>query len=448
MPIMTIAYFAYGLGQLTVGGVFPFTRVFFILVLSFLVYGLTIFVTKRYHKQSFIYRIQNDFLESCLSDTNSSSNAAQYIQKYFPTIVSFDNLFWDIIPQLLGMLSVYLIFILLTMRRGQILLAFLPLIIAILIGSIRYLYQKNTHKHYHKQSQSFHSLGQRFIQELSGMATLLNYNAEKNAYDKFKKESEDYRVKTMNVLKTGLSQSLMTRLLIYGGLSLMAYQIYRAYQLSILPLGESLYLVTLIFPVILNFSKLSYVIRSFSKIRPTMHMIFQTIENYKQKLEKSEHLKHTEYNFSQIKVKNLTVSQDKKDILRQVDLSFEEGQFIAIVGHSGSGKSTLLQALVKRQPLNEGLVTYDNVHLDAIPSTVFNENVSYLSSTPYLFNGTIADNIKLYNLNQTHLETWLKDHHLCEFVWTLDEGLKTIVGEGGKWLSRGQKQQIILARQL
>jgi len=127
------------------------------------------------------------------------------------------------------------------------------------------------------------------------------------------------------------------------------------------------------------------------------------------------------------------------DVLRDFSLSIGDGQRVALVGPSGSGKSTVLEALAGWLPPREGrLLVRDGVR------------IGYAGQRPYLFHGSIADNLRLADpaVSDTRLQAVAEVAQVMRFASQLPLGLDTVIGERGFGLSGGEARRIGLARLL
>ncbi|WP_323745197.1 ABC transporter ATP-binding protein [Actinomyces haliotis] len=139
------------------------------------------------------------------------------------------------------------------------------------------------------------------------------------------------------------------------------------------------------------------------------------------------------------------------DVLTGVDLAVEPGERLAVVGPSGAGKSTLLALLDGDLLPLTGTVTVDGVtatHGDEAARDALRARSAVVAQTTWLFTGTIADNLRLADLDATDDELWaaLAAAGLDAEVRTMPDGLATAVGERGTALSGGQAQRVALAR--
>jgi ATP-binding cassette subfamily B protein len=137
-------------------------------------------------------------------------------------------------------------------------------------------------------------------------------------------------------------------------------------------------------------------------------------------------------------------------VLEKVNLRIPVGQTVAIIGESGSGKSTLLKLLMGFYEPTEGRAVIDGVDMRDFDLASLRRGISLVSQDPFIFNGTIRDNIALGRAEATGEEVIAAARlaGLEEFITRLPERYETIIGERGANLSGGQRQRLAIARAL
>jgi ABC-type multidrug transport system fused ATPase/permease subunit len=140
--------------------------------------------------------------------------------------------------------------------------------------------------------------------------------------------------------------------------------------------------------------------------------------------------------------------QDKL-ILQNTSLDIKKGSSIAFIGKSGSGKSTLVDIIIGLyRPIN-GSIKVDNVLLDHTNIKSWRQKIGYIPQSVYLFDGSVANNVAFgHNMNIQRVKEVLKKANILDFLEKNQNGIDTIVGDGGIKLSGGQKQRIAIARAL
>jgi len=137
-------------------------------------------------------------------------------------------------------------------------------------------------------------------------------------------------------------------------------------------------------------------------------------------------------------------------VLKDCTFSVKSGENLAIVGKSGSGKTTILNLLSRLYDVQDGCVKIDDVDIREYSEKFIRENISIISQSPYLFDMSIKDNLRLVKENITDEEIVDVCKMVCmdEYIQSLPNKYDTIIGEGGVELSGGQKQRLGLARAL
>ncbi|MCV0394829.1 MAG: ABC transporter ATP-binding protein/permease [Rhizobiaceae bacterium] len=135
-------------------------------------------------------------------------------------------------------------------------------------------------------------------------------------------------------------------------------------------------------------------------------------------------------------------------ILREVSFTAEAGKTTAIVGGSGAGKSTLVALLQRFYDPSGGNIAIDGQDIAGVTKASLRRQIAYVSQQPYLFEGTIRDNIRYGRADATdaEIEEAAKLAHADEFIRQQTQGYNTLVGENGVTLSGGQRQRLSIAR--
>jgi len=134
--------------------------------------------------------------------------------------------------------------------------------------------------------------------------------------------------------------------------------------------------------------------------------------------------------------------------LNNINIEMKQGTMTALVGPSGSGKTTILKLISKFYDVNKGEITYAGEDISKIDPEFYMKNISIVFQDVYLFQDTIANNIKFGRENATKEEIVEAAKKACahDFIMSLPQGYDTMVGEGGCTLSGGEKQRISIAR--
>ena len=135
---------------------------------------------------------------------------------------------------------------------------------------------------------------------------------------------------------------------------------------------------------------------------------------------------------------------------RGINLSIKPGEMIGLVGHSGSGKSTLVNLICRFYDVAEGSIKVDGVDIRSYALADYRRNIGLVLQEPFLFFGTIADNIAYGKPDASRAEIMAaaRAAHAHEFILRLPQGYDSMVGERGQGLSGGERQRISIARAL
>jgi ATP-binding cassette subfamily B protein len=141
---------------------------------------------------------------------------------------------------------------------------------------------------------------------------------------------------------------------------------------------------------------------------------------------------------------------DGPDVLHDINLEARPGETIALVGPTGAGKSSLVGLLMRFYEWNDGSITLDGQDIRTFAKHDLRRVVGLVSQESFLFNGTVADNLRFGKPDATDEELWTALHaaNAAAFVEKLPHQLDTEVGERGVRLSVGEKQRISIARAL
>jgi ATP-binding cassette subfamily B protein len=151
-----------------------------------------------------------------------------------------------------------------------------------------------------------------------------------------------------------------------------------------------------------------------------------------------------------ITVRDAGFRYGNRAVIRQLNLDILPGQMIGLVGHSGSGKSTLVNLICRFYDLSEGAIELDGTDIRQLSVADYRRQIGLVLQEPFLFFGTIADNIAYGKPHATREEivAAARAAHAHEFILRMPQGYDSLVGERGQGLSGGERQRISIARAL
>lgn len=178
--------------------------------------------------------------------------------------------------------------------------------------------------------------------------------------------------------------------------------------------------------------------------KPVCQKVFAEIEEEKGR----EDVPGTEFQ-EKIEFRNVSFSypETERSVLHRVSTVFEKGKRYALVGGSGSGKSTLTKLLLRYYNDYQGEIEIDKTEMKQIPVKTVMEQMAVIPQNVYIFEDTFRNNITLYNdYKEEEVLTAVKKAGLENVLQRLENGMDTVLKEGGANLSGGEKQRVSIAR--
>ena len=151
-----------------------------------------------------------------------------------------------------------------------------------------------------------------------------------------------------------------------------------------------------------------------------------------------------------IEIRDIRFSYGTRQVINDVSVSIEPGEMIGLVGASGAGKSTLVNLVCRFYDVASGAILVDGVDIRSFPVEEYRRNIGIVLQEPFLFFGSIAENIAYAKPEATRgqIIAAAKAAKAHDFILRLPDGYDSIVGERGQSLSGGERQRISIARAL
>ncbi len=152
-----------------------------------------------------------------------------------------------------------------------------------------------------------------------------------------------------------------------------------------------------------------------------------------------------------IEIKNLTFKYENNQdtILENINLSIPYGSFIGIMGKAGSGKTTLVNILTKFYEIDHGIISFNGIDINDIKRNEFYKDISYVMQDDYVYDNTIKYNVELgkeYDSNEVNIA--LQEACFLKTTNEFPQKYETYIGDSGVKISGGQKQRLILSRNI
>ena len=383
-------------------------------------------------------------------DYNDALSTSSTVQIAVDGVEQLEIYFGKFLPQLfyglLGPLTLFAIMATISLKAAFILLVCIPLI-PISIASVMKIAKKLLSKYW----GIYTNLGDSFLENLQGLTTLKIFDLDEEKNNEMNKEAETFRRVTMKVLTMQLSSITIMDLIAFGGAAIGILIAVNELSLGNITVGGAVIIILLsseFFIPLRLLGSFFHVATNGMAASDKMFKLLDTEVKEEAQITKEDISKLTDIS---IKVENVDFSYDKeRKILKNVNIDVDNRSMIALVGESGCGKSTITNLLLKLRNVDNGKITLNGVNINDIPFEVLRKKVSFISHNSYIFNTTIAENLRMgkKDANEKELYEALISANLYEFVMGLENKLDTKVGEGGSLLSGGQKQRLALARMI
>ena len=290
----------------------------------------------------------------------------------------------------------------------------------------------------------------RFLDTLQGLTTLKLLGRSEQQKENIRKSSLDFREATMEVLKIAFSNSLALEFISMLSMGIVALEL--ALRLVIF---QDMAFFTAFFVLVMApefYTKLKDLGSAFHTGRGSMgaakKLESELTQTTKPILWGEESLEKGTPPVIELQGSHFSYGEDTF-ALKNIDVNIPPYEQVAIVGKTGSGKSTLLHMIAGLVPLSSGDLLLNGKKQSTYKEKNWFQQLSYISQNPYLFSGTIAENIAVgesRDVTREEIEVAAEKAGIADLVRSLERGYDTPIGEGGRGLSGGEKQRVAIAR--
>jgi ATP-binding cassette subfamily C protein CydCD len=363
-------------------------------------------------------------------------------------IEALDAYFRQYLPQLalaaLVPLTILLFVFPLDWVSGLVLLLTAPLIpvFMILIGSLADALTR-------RQWTSLSRMSAHFLDALQGLTTLKLLGRSREQIRTIARISDQFRQTTMGVLRVAFLSALVLETVATLSTAIVAVQVGLRLLYGQLPFEQAFFVLLLAPEFYLPLRLLGARFHAGMDGVAAAERIFQILEA-KPRLEPAPQAPIPLPSRPSLKLDSVHYAYDggERPALNGLSLELKPGERVALIGPSGAGKSTVAYLLLRFIEPDRGTITVDGQPLHHLPLSAWRRQVAWVPQTPYLFHGTVADNIRLARPAASHDEVvWAaRQAHAHTFISALPHGYDTPIGERGARLSGGQAQRVALAR--
>ena len=328
------------------------------------------------------------------------------------------------------------------------LVALLPIPLLIWGASI---YTKKAHSLYHKVRESAAKMNSRLQDSISGIREIFAFNRQSHEISLFEKKSREYCNSNLKVMSLwAIYSPAMMFLGSLGTALILLYGTELIYNNEI-TIGSLVAFIGYLALFYTPINQLHSVNHMLQHALASSERIFEIIDRQPDVKEIHNAFLPTTNMRGEIEFQEVTFAYTQnKPVIKNLSLNISSGNKIALVGHTGSGKSTLIKLLLRFYDTDLGKITIDNHNIKELKISYLREQIGLVSQDPYLFNGTVAENILYGNVEANHeqMRKAAIAAHADDFVKGLPEEYDTRIGERGVKLSGGEKHRIAIARTL
>ena len=312
-------------------------------------------------------------------------------------------------------------------------------------------YTLTAHRRYRKQRQASSAMNALLMDNLQGVREIKAFGRERHEDERFTDRAEAMRQSTLTIMRAWAFYNPAMSFIAASGTSLVLWigggQVMNN-EMSVGELVAFLFYLALFYEPIGKLHGLNQMLQA---ARAGGERVFDILDATEERKDIAESNPLPEPVRGEVEFREVHFEYtEDKPALHDISLTAKPGQMTALVGPTGAGKSTLVNLLPAFYETTGGAITIDGQGIAATSLESLRKNISVVSQEPFLFNGTIGENIAYGNLDADaeKIAEAAQAANCFDFISELTEGFDTRVGERGVRLSVGEKQRISIARAL
>ncbi|WP_336046209.1 thiol reductant ABC exporter subunit CydD [Solibacillus ferritrahens] len=302
-----------------------------------------------------------------------------------------------------------------------------------------------TKKKSEEQLDALNRFSGKFLDLLQGLQTIRLFGQSKQQEQILAKSNEAFMSRTLGVLKIAFASTLFIELITTLGIGLIALEIgFQMIVFKTLTFAPAFFILTLA-PEYYN--SLKELGAAFHTGRGSLGAAALLEEQLKEDEKPVQWGNQKLANGPVLSVRSAIFRYNSGFTIGPLSFTIQPGQTAAFIGKTGHGKTTILNLLSSLTELDSGAIYLNGEPRKSYRANDWYAQTSYISQHPYIFAGTLRDNICMgIQVSDTQIYTALKQAQLTEWVASLPNGLAAVIGEGGIGLSGGEKQRVAIAR--
>lgn len=366
------------------------------------------------------------------------TNDTEAIQDMFINVISV------VVTSLAMIIGILIVMFSLNPTLALISMMFIPVALFFI-----YLYQKYSTKHYQLAREKNSQINTRISESISGMKIIQDFNQQDRFVDEFSDlNNEYYEASLMNMKIDGLLLAPVIHVLTAIALAIVIYYSGLLSLQGTIMVGAIFAFVELIYRLFDPMFQIMDRLSLYQQAVVAGDRIFKIIDN-DEKTPSQNSGASAQIKEAKVEFKNVSFSYDgKHQVLKDISFVVNPGETIALVGHTGSGKSSIINVMMRFYEFFEGEILIDDISIKEYPMEHLRKKMGLVLQDPFIYFGTIADNIRLLNneISDEAIEAAAKFVQADDFINALDDGYNHAVIEEGAAFSTGQKQLLAFAR--
>jgi ATP-binding cassette subfamily B protein len=328
-------------------------------------------------------------------------------------------------------------------------LAFIFVIGSILLALIMLIITVVSMPYFHRIQKKLDGISRIASENLQGIRVIRAFSRQKQEKEKFYDETNKQQGIQIKVGKIQALSNPLTYCIINLAIILIVYQGGIQVQIGNLTQGEIIALVNYMNQILLAIIVFTNVLTIYNKAGASYTRVVEVLETNPTIVDSDKEFTWRE-DVPNIIYDKVNFAYEGQNVLRDISFTLNPGETLGIIGGTGAGKTTLVNLLGRFYDAQSGSITIAGSDIKDIPLKQLRQQIAYVHQQAVLISGTIRENLMLGNEHVTDEEIYqaLDIAQATDFIESLPNGLDTMIVQGGKNVSGGQRQRLTIARAL